>query len=63
MRTAVVSRSKIEKYAVHCDNAGTWWARVPWGTYRSFGSWREAAAYLAMRHDLKVNNKPYRRTP
>jgi hypothetical protein len=64
-----VGKSKIEKYVVHGihyeankdqDALTVWWARVPWGTYERFGTWREAAAYLTMRHHLKSGRKPYR---
>ncbi len=49
-------KSKIEKYTIHStrqDGIGRiWWARPPWGMYRDFPSWKEAADYLSLRHRL-----------
>jgi hypothetical protein len=62
--------SKIEKYVIHGNSyepnkdqgaLTVWWARVPWGTYQRFDTWKEAADYLRLRHHLKTENKPYRR--
>lgn len=60
---------KIEKYAIHgarheADGrvSFSWWARVPWGTFESFNTWAEASAYLSLRHRLKTEQKPYRRS-
>ena len=58
-----MTKRKIEKYVIHGDwSTRTWWARVPWGTFQPFSSWDEAAAYLAVRHRLKTEHKPYRRS-
>jgi hypothetical protein len=54
--------SKIKKYTIHGGRyldtgPWTWWARVPYGTFRKFGSWKEAADYLRMRHALSINDR------
>jgi hypothetical protein len=65
-----VAKSKISKYVIHGARHGgfenipaytVWWARVPWGTFTRFESWQEAATWLALRYQLKQENKPYRR--
>lgn len=66
-----MAKSKISKYVIHGARHGAtlytpahtvWWARVPWGTFNRFASWEEAAAWLTMRHHLKEEHKPYRRS-
>jgi hypothetical protein len=54
--------TKIQKYSIHgsqYDDTGpwTWWARVPYGTFRQFPSWKEAAEYLRLRHHLRTNDR------
>ena len=44
----------LAKYRIHSqDDLGQtiWWARVPYGTYRRFSSWSEAAAVRGGRSD------------
>jgi hypothetical protein len=54
--------SKIEKYVIHCDPAtGTWWARVPYGTFQPFENWQAAAGFLRLRHHLRTEGKTWRR--
>lgn len=48
---------KISKYVIYCDlESGVWWARVPFGSYTPYPSWRDAAAYLRLRHQLQKNS-------
>jgi hypothetical protein len=52
--------SKIQKYSIHgtrCETSTIWWARVPYGTFRKFSTWEEAAGYLRLRHTLKEGGK------
>lgn len=58
--------SKIEKYVIHgvrvpatedCPAHTVWAARVPWGTYESFDSWKEAADHLRLRYVLRQKEK------
>jgi hypothetical protein len=50
----MTERTKIQKYVIYGDpDTGTWWARVPHGSYLPFRSWAEAAKYLRLRHQLR----------
>lgn len=53
--------SKIQKYVIHAVQQGdipwTWWARVPYGTFRKFNTWKEAAGYLRLRHTLRKSDR------
>lgn len=52
-------KSKIEKYVIHATRQDgipwTWWARVPYGTYRGFRTWNEAADFLRIRYALRTD--------
>lgn len=55
--------SKIQKYTIHSDRQGestgpwAWWARVPYGSFKRFNTWTEAAGYLRLRHALREDGK------
>lgn len=47
----------LAKYRIHTWVSGDqtfWSARVPYGSYRRFDSWAEAAAWLAYKHGQRV---------
>lgn len=48
------------KYAIKSDRStsGWWWARPPYGSFRRFDSWDEAAAYLVRVHDDRKQTMP-----
>jgi hypothetical protein len=53
--TSQAGHAKLKRYQL-LSIAGAWKARVPYGSWRIFESWDEAAAWLTERHGQRVAN-------
>lgn len=51
------AHAKLRRYAIKSrEDLGdwVWWARVPYGTWRMFHSWEDAADWLRYKHGQRV---------